>query len=104
MSSVTAFGQLTTGSITGTVTDQSGAAIPGATVTLKNADTGIVHTTLTNETGKYEALSLPAGTYEISASLAGFQTAVRTGIALALGQNPVVNFALQVGALSEPSL
>ena len=101
MSSVTAIGQLTTGSIAGTVTDQSGAAIPGATVTLKNADTGIVRTTLTNETGKYEALSLPAGTYEISASLAGFQTAVRTGIVLALGQNPVVNFALQVGALSE---
>ena len=81
--------------------DQSGAAIPGATVTLKNADTGVARTTLTNETGKYEALSLPAGTYEISASLAGFQTAVRMGVVLALGQNPVVNFALQVGALSE---
>src|SRR5438093_1034836 len=96
LSSVAAFGQLTTGTIAGNVADQTGAAIPGATVTLKNTDTGVVRTTLTNETGKYEALSLPAGSYEISASLSGFQTAVRTGISLAVGQNSVVNFALQV--------
>src|SRR5438046_10449327 len=91
LSSVAAFGQLTTGTIGGSVSDQSGAAIPGATVTVKNADTGITRTTLSNETGKYDALSLPAGNYEISASLSGFQTAVRTGISLAVGQNSVVN-------------
>ena len=87
MSSAPAIGQLTTGTITGTVTDQSGAAVPGATVTLKNTDTGISRTTQTRENGKYEALSLPTGSYEISASLSGFQTVVHTGIGLALGQN-----------------
>ncbi len=93
--------QLTTGRITGTVTDQSGAAVPGATVTLKNTDTGISRTTLTQENGKYEALSLPAGSYEISASLSGFQTVVHKGIGLAVGQNAVVDFALQVGQVSD---
>ena len=101
MSSAPAIGQLTTGTITGTVTDQSGAAVPGATVTLKNTDTGISRTTQTRENGKYEALSLPTGSYEISASLSGFQTVVHTGIGLALGQNAVVNFALQVGEVSQ---
>ena len=101
MSSVTVFGQLTTGTIGGTVTDQTGASMPGVTVTLKQTETGVTRTTLTNETGRYDALSLPTGTYEISASLTGFQTAVRTGITLAVGQNGLVNFALQVGQLSE---
>src|SRR5579862_7163850 len=97
---VMAFGQ-TTGSITGTVTDQTGAAVPGAAVTLKIADTGFSRTALSGENGKYEALSLPAGSYEISASLPGFRTAVRSGISLAVGQNAVVDFALQVGQVSE---
>ena len=61
MSGVTAIGQLTTATITGTVTDQTGAAVPGATVTMKNTDTGISRTAQTAENGKYEALSLPAG-------------------------------------------
>ena len=83
LSSVTGFAQLTTGNITGTVTDQSGAAVPGATVILKNTETGVTRTALSGETGKYEAFSLPAGTYEISASLAGFRTATHAGINLA---------------------
>src|SRR5262245_63248301 len=86
MSSTMAIGQ-TTGTITGTVSDQSGAAVPGAMVTFKNTDTGVSRTTLTTENGKYEALSLPAGTYEMSATLAGFRTLVRTGISLKVGQN-----------------
>src|SRR5437667_16066 len=101
MSGITAIGQLTTATITGTVTDQSGAAVPGATVTLKNTDTGISRTAQTAENGKYEALSLPAGSYEISAALTGFRTVVHTGISLTVGQNAVVDFALQVGQVSE---
>src|SRR5207237_2535872 len=101
ISSVAAIAQLTTGTISGTVTDQSGAAVPGATVTLKNTDTGVSRTTLSQENGKYEALSLPAGSYEISASLSGFQTVVHKGIGLAVGQNAVVDFALQVGQVSD---
>ena len=101
MSGITAIGQLTTATITGTVTDQSGAAVPGATVTLKNTDTGISRTAQTAENGKYEALSLPAGSYEISAALTGFRTVVHTGISLTVGQNAVVDFALQVGQVNE---
>src|SRR5262249_51706470 len=101
MSAITAIGQLTTGTITGTVRDQSGAAIPGANITLKNTDTGLSRSTLTNETGKYEALSLPAGNYEVSAGLTGFQTALHTGISVALGQNAVVDFTLQLGQVAE---
>src|SRR6266850_7602643 len=101
MSGVTAIGQLTTGTITGTVTDQSGAAVPGAAITLKNTDTGISRTAQTVENGKYDALSLPAGSYEISASLSGFQTLVHRGIILAVGQNAVVNFALHVGEVNQ---
>ena len=100
MSCVIALGQ-TTGTITGTVTDQTGAAVPGATVTLKITDTGFSRNTLSGENGKYEALSLPAGTYEISASLPGFRTVVHSGISLAVGQNAIVEFALQVGQVSE---
>src|SRR6516164_6262903 len=98
--STMAFGQ-TTGSINGTVTDQTGAAVPGAMVTLKIGDTGFSRTALSAENGKYEALSLPTGTYEISASLPGFRTLVRSGISLAVGQNAVVDFALQVGQVNE---
>jgi hypothetical protein len=101
VSSATAIGQLTTGTITGNVTDQSGAAVPGATVTLKHTETGLSRTAITGETGKYEAFSLPTGTYEISASLAGFRTTMHSGITLAVGQNAVVDFALQVGQVSE---
>src|SRR5438552_3457253 len=101
MSGVTAISQLTTATITGTVTDQSGAAVPGVTVTLKNTEPGISRTAQPIENGKYEALSLPAGTYEISAALTGFRTVVHTGISLTVGQNAVVDFALQVGQVSE---
>ncbi|PYS50293.1 MAG: TonB-dependent receptor, partial [Acidobacteria bacterium] len=101
MSSVAAMGQLTTGTVTGTVTDQSGAAVPGATVTLKHTDTGISRTAQTRENGKYEASSLPTGSYEIRASLSGFQTVVHTGIGLAVGQNAVVDFKLQVGEVAQ---
>jgi carboxypeptidase family protein/TonB-dependent receptor-like protein len=93
--------QLTTGSISGTVTDQTGAAVPGATVTLKNTETGISRSAVSGPTGRYDASSLPLGTYEVSASLSGFQTVVHPGIELTVGKNAMVNFALQVGEVSQ---
>src|SRR2546428_10372637 len=101
MSSLAAIGQLTTGTIAGTVTDQSGAAVPGATVTLKNTDTGILRTVQTRENGKYEALSLPAGSYEVSASLSGFRTAVHTGIGMAVWAKAVGDFSPHGGEVSQ---
>jgi hypothetical protein len=93
--------QLTTGTITGTVTDQSGAAVPGASVSAKNTETGLTRTTVTGPTGRYEHPNLPIGMYEVTATSAGFQTSVRGGVTLSVGQNPVVDHALQVGNVTE---
>jgi hypothetical protein len=94
-------GQITTGTISGTVSDQSGGAVPGATVTVKNVETGISRSTVSGPSGRYEAPSLALGIYEVSAFLAGFQTSIRSGIELTVGRNVVVNFALQVGEVTQ---
>ena len=59
--------QLDTGTISGTVRDQSGGAIPGATITIRNVATGISRNSVTNAAGRYEAVALPVGSYEVSA-------------------------------------
>jgi hypothetical protein len=96
-----AIAQLTTGTISGAITDSSGAAIPGAQVTAKNTDTGASRETVTGPRGRYEFPNLPIGSYEIIATSAGFQTSVRSGVSLSLGQNAVVNHALQVGEVTQ---
>lgn len=96
-----AMAQLTTGTVSGTVTDQSGAAVPGAAITVKNTGTGIARGLVTNPLGRYEAPNLPVGSYEISASLTGFQTSIRTGIELTVGRHAVVDVVLQVGEVSQ---
>ncbi|MBI4480569.1 MAG: TonB-dependent receptor [Acidobacteria bacterium] len=101
LSASMAMAQLTTGTINGTVTDQSGAAVPGANVTAKNTETGASRATVTGPTGRYEFPSMPGGTYEVTATSQGFQTSVRSGVALSLGQNLVVNHSLQVGEVTQ---
>src|SRR6058998_2197931 len=91
----------TTATISGSVRDGTGALIPGASVTAKNVETGITRTTTTDEQGRYQLLNLNVGRYEIDVSLSGFQTAVRSGIVLAVGDRTVVNFTLQVGQVAE---
>jgi outer membrane receptor protein involved in Fe transport len=93
--------QLDTGTIAGTVTDQSGGAIPGATIAIRNVETGVTRSLTTNAAGRYEAVALPVGNYEVRASLAGFQTLVRSGITLTVGRNAVVDMALQVGEVAQ---
>src|ERR671931_2224071 len=95
------FAQLDTGTISGAIMDQTGAAVPGASVAIKHVETGIVRTLITNEAGRYEAVALPVGTYEVTASLPGFQTFVRGGIGLTVGRNAVVDIALRVGDVAE---
>ena len=91
----------TTATISGSVRDSTGALIPGASVTAKNVETGITRTTSTEEQGRYQLLNLSVGRYEIDVSLSGFQTAVRSGIVLAVGEQAVANFTLQVGQVAE---
>jgi hypothetical protein len=100
-SGVSAYAQLTTGTINGTVTDASGAAVPGATITTRNTETGVARDTVSGPTGRYEVPNLPSGTYEVTATMAGFQTINRTGIELTVGRNAVVDLALQVGNVTE---
>ena len=93
--------QLTTGTISGVVTDQSGAAAPAAAITLKNVATGIARAAVTDTRGRYEAPNLPVGNYEVSAALAGFQTSIRTGIELNVGRHAVVDLTLPLGEVTQ---
>ena len=79
--SLTASAQSFRGSIIGTVNDPSGAAIAQATVTAKNTATGLTRTTQTSSDGTYSLPELAIGSYEVSATKSGFQTAVATGVA-----------------------
>src|SRR5437899_3437454 len=93
--------QAANGSIEGTVTDSSGAVLPGVTVTVTNLDTGLERTIVTNEKGLYRAPLLPLGTYRVVAELQGFKRFEQSGIKLSVGQSAVVNVAMGVGTISE---
>ena len=82
---LTALAQRTTGDIRGVVTDESGAVLPGVTVTLRGPGVPGAPTTVTNESGIYRFPNLPPGAYQISAELQGFATKTQTGIPVALG-------------------
>ena len=99
--SVYAMAQTTNATLGGTVADPSGALIPGVTVTATNTATGIVNTAITNESGVYQFASLQTGTYKVSAELPGFQTQVVNNFTLGIGQQARLNFAFQVGAVSQ---
>src|SRR6476620_8854439 len=96
----TAFAQ-TTASIQGTVTDQSGAAVVGAKVTVKNTALGIERTTQTSSTGSYEVPALPPGVYSVQVQIAGFETQLAKDLVLQVSQNSVQNFGLKVASTSE---
>ena len=93
--------QVITGTILGSVTDQSGAALPGVTVTVKNHDTGLTRSVLTDASGGYRASGLSLGGYEVRAELEGFQVVLRKGITLTVGREAVVNFKLALARVSE---
>src|ERR1700719_1865479 len=90
-----------TASISGTVTDASGAAVVGATVTATNVDTGITTTQSTNGQGYYSFQSLPLGKYMIEVQQKGFKEYQKTGVVLDVNDVLVVDVALQVGQSSE---
>ncbi|PYS46486.1 MAG: hypothetical protein DMG13_29875, partial [Acidobacteria bacterium] len=92
--------QTATGMISGTVTDESGAVVPSAILTVTNKATGNARTLTANEDGLYSAPALPAGEYEVRAEMQGFRTEVRAAQVLA-GSSTTVNMALSVGATQE---
>ncbi len=89
------------GSISGTVTDPSGAVIPKAVVTAVNANTGVRHTVATNDAGAFAFPSLPVGTYDVDIALAGFRTYKRSNISIDINSSVLVDVMLELGANQE---
>ncbi|MBS1857742.1 MAG: TonB-dependent receptor, partial [Acidobacteria bacterium] len=97
-----AFGQTSgAGTITGTITDASGAVVPAASVAVKHTATGTQRMLATNDAGIYVAQFLQPGSYQITVTKPGFAKTVRTGLTLQVGQTVTVNFALQVQSSTE---
>ena len=90
-----------TAAISGIVLDPSGAAIAGASITVRNVGTAFTRTVVSDDQGRYVVPELPIGDYEVQGSLAGFQTVVRRGILLTVGSRPVVDLQLPIGQAAE---
>ena len=85
----------------GRVTDESGAVLPGVSVTVTQTDTGFTRSGVTDGSGTWTAPNLPLGPYRLEVSLQGFRTYVQTGIVLQVGASPTINAELGVGNLEE---
>src|SRR5215207_5030261 len=97
----TALAQQTTGNITGRITDDQGAAVPGVTVTGKNTETGFTRTDVSDGEGIYRLTALPVGTYDITAELQGFTKFESKAIVVNVGQTLDVNVGLKMATLQE---
>jgi hypothetical protein len=91
----------TTGRISGTVVDGSGGAMPGVTVTVTQQGTGFSRATVTDQSGAFVLVSLPRGTYDVTAELAGFKRGVKTGFELVADGRVTADFVLEVGQVQE---
>jgi hypothetical protein len=96
-----AFAQTGAASITGLVTDQSGAAAPGVTVTATNQATNVQYTAVSNQAGDYTITTVPIGTYVVKAALSGFKTTATKPIALEAKQIARLDFKLAVGSIED---
>src|SRR5579863_6718609 len=99
--SLPAFSQTVTGRLLGTVADQSGAAVAGATVVLTDVQRGTSRTVLTDESGNYVAPELQPGTYKVRAEAKGFKTVERPNIPVEVGTDLRVDITLPAGSVSE---
>jgi hypothetical protein len=88
-------------SLSGMITDPSGAAVFAASVTANNLDTGISRTAPTDQGGRYRFFALPIGLYEVRVTKEGFAEGIRSGIRLVVGQDATVDLGLRVGQVSE---
>ena len=90
-----------TGGISGTIRDETGAVLPGVSLEAGHPATGITRSAITGVDGHYRLAGLALGEYEVRASLTGFQTAVMTGITVQIGREVVVNLVLRVGEINQ---
>ena len=93
--------QSATGSVEGTIVDQSGALLPGVTVTLVEADTGAQRVTLSDADGRFAALLLPVGVYNLTAELAGFVSQKQSEIKVTIGQTSTLRLQMSVSGVAE---
>jgi outer membrane receptor protein involved in Fe transport len=96
-----AFAQATTGSITGHISDQQGAAIPGVTVHAVNGETGFERIAATDEAGNYRLAALPVGTYDVTAQFPGFRPMRRTNVAVNISRTSTLDGQLEIEGLVE---
>ncbi|PYR26370.1 MAG: hypothetical protein DMF98_09245 [Acidobacteria bacterium] len=99
--SVPASAQVDTGTILGTVKDQTGAVLPGATVTITHEGQALTLSTVTRQDGTYIFTPIRTGAYAVEVEFEGFKKGVRRGITVAIQQQAVVDFSLEPGGLSE---
>ena len=93
--------QIMQAELRGIVHDESGAALPGATVVATHVETGATRTTATSETGAFIMPSLPVGAYKVTIELTGFQALTQEGLRLAVGQSASITFTMKVATLAE---
>jgi hypothetical protein len=93
--------QITAGTIQGTVTDEAGAVVPGATVEVKNLETNLVRTLTTDEDGRFVALQMPPGRYTVTITKQGFATVVQESFPLTVGQTVPLNLSMKVSGVEE---
>jgi hypothetical protein len=100
-STLSAYAQTLYGSIVGNVRDTSGAAVPGATISIRDKSTGLERTSVSNETGSYSFTNVLQGTYDVKVSLQGFKEFQQTDVPVTIGQISRVDVSLELGALTE---
>ena len=101
LASAPAYPQVAGATLSGTVTDPSGAAVPNTQVSIKNTSTGETRTVTTNSDGLYTAPNLLPGTYDVTFTATGFATVTESGLVLAVGEQHSLNRALQVGQATQ---
>jgi hypothetical protein len=101
---LTADAQTVTGTLTGTVTDSTGAVLPNIEVTARNNGTGFVRTTKTNDEGSYSMPFLQLGAYKVTVEVKGFKRIIKTDVIVELNKNTVSNFNLEVSTVGEEVL
>lgn len=99
IATIAAFGQTTSGNISGYIRDSNGAFIPTGTVTARMIEQQVIRTAESNEEGFYNFLAVPPGTYELTFEKAGFQKQIQRGLVVTVNQNLRVDSTLQVGAV-----
>jgi hypothetical protein len=97
----TATGQAVTGTIIGTVSDTTGAVLPGVSVTVKQTETGFTRTLVSDSNGEFTAASIPTGTYTVTGEISGFKSVSLSNVQVGVDSRVRTDLKLEVGAMTE---